>query len=156
MELKESFIQAVTDVLPIFKLRPLYQYTKEEKFLSSADQVNVLNSFSQTLQGNIVFGFSKERALKIVSILKGKVVQTLDGEAKNAIGEITTLTVNVAMSKFKAINSIAISPPVFISGENVILMISRVKTTKLIFRLDDENDMLSVVYCIEQGNEAIY
>jgi CheY-specific phosphatase CheX len=156
MELKESLIQAVTDVLPIFKLKPLYQYAKEEKFISAADQVNVLNSFSHTLQGNIVFGFSRARAIKIGSILKGIEVQTLDGDSKNAIGEIITLAVNVAMSKFKAINSIAISPPVFISGENIILMISRAKTTKLVFQLDDENDLLSVAYNVEQGNGVIY
>ena len=156
MELRESFVRAVTDVLPIFKLRPLYQYTKEEKFLSPANQINILNSFSHTLKGNIVFGFSKARALTVASTLRGIVVQTLDGEAKNAIGEITTLVLNVAMSRYKAINSIAISPPVFISGENVFLMISRVKTTKLVFQLDGDSDLLSVSYYIEQGNEAIY
>jgi CheY-specific phosphatase CheX len=156
MELRESFIQAVSDVLPIFKLRPLYQYTKEEKFLSSANQINILNSFSHALQGNIVFGFSKARALKVAATMKGALIQTLDNEAKNIIGEITTLTLNVAMSRYKAIHSIAISPPVFISGENVFLMISRVQTTKLVFQLDGDNDLLSIAYYVEQGNEAIY
>jgi Predicted inhibitor of MCP methylation, homolog of CheC len=156
MELKDSFIKAVADVMPIFKLRPSYQYTKEEQLFIAAEQINVLNSFSHTLQGNIVFGFSKARALKIASNLRGVEVHALDGAAKNAIGDITTLAVNVAISRFKAINSIAISPPTFICGENVLLMISRVKTTKLVFKIDGDSDLLSVAYYVEEGNEAIY
>jgi CheY-specific phosphatase CheX len=156
VEIKESVIQAVNDVLPIFKLRPQFQYEIEEQFLSSADQVNILNSFSHTLQGNIVFGFSRAQALKIGSVLRGSDVPTLDGETKKAIGEITTLAVNVAISKFKAIHSIAISPPVFICGENVFLMIGRVKTTKLIFQLNGDSQLFSIACSIEQVPEGIY
>ena len=154
MEIKEAFIHSVTEVFPLFKMRPQFKYAEDKDLLSSADQVNILNSFSQTLRGNIVFGFSRSQALKIASLVKGMEVQSFDGEAKNAIGEIVTLAVKVAISKFKVVNSINISPPVVVMGDNIFLMISRVKTTKLVFQLDE--DLLSVAYCIEQNNEAIY
>lgn len=151
MEIKDSLIFAVTNVLPIFKLKPQFQYAIEENFLTSGNQINVLNSFSHTLQGNIVFSFSKDQILKLASALKGNDVSDLNDEIKTAIGEITTLAVNVAMSRYKAIHSIDISPPIFISGENVLLMISRIPTTKLFFQIDGENEMLSIAYCLEQG-----
>jgi CheY-specific phosphatase CheX len=151
MEINEALIQSVAEVFPLFKMRPQLKYTEEKKLLSSADQVNVLNSFSQTLQGNIVFGFSRSQAIKIASIVKGKAVQSFDSESKTAIGEIVTLTVNVAISKFKVVNYINISPPMIVMGDNLFLMISRVKTTKIVFQLDD--DLLSVAYCIEQNSE---
>jgi CheY-specific phosphatase CheX len=151
MEFNEALIQSVIQVFPIFKMKPQFKYTEEKNILSSADQVNVLNSFSHTLQGNIVFGFSRSKALKIASIVKGMAVQSFDAEAKNAIGEIATLTVNVAMSKFKAIHFINISPPMIVIGDNLFLMISRVKTTKLLFQLGE--DLMSVAYCIEQNSE---
>ncbi len=151
MDIKDSLIYAVNNVLPIFKIKPQYQYSVEENLLTSGNQVNVLNSFSHTLQGNIVFSFSNMQTLKIASTLQGTDVSVIDDEIKTAIGEITTLAVNVAMSKFKAIHSIAISPPIFISGENVLLMISRNRTTKLFFQLNGESEMLSIAYCLEQG-----
>lgn len=151
MDIKDSLIYAVNNVLPIFKIKPQYQYAVEENLLTSGNQVNVLNSFSHTLQGNIVFSFSNTQTLKIASTLQGTHVSVIDDEMKTAIGEITTLAVNVAMSKFKAIHSIAISPPIFISGENVLLMISRNRTTKLFFQLNGESEMLSIAYCLEQG-----
>ncbi len=151
MDIKDSLIYAVNNVLPIFKIKPQYQYAVEENLLTSGNQVNVLNSFSHTLQGNIVFSFSNMQTLKIASTLQGTDVSVIDDEMKTAIGEITTLAVNVAMSKFKAIHSIAISPPIFISGENVLLMISRNRTTKLFFQLNGESEMLSIAYCLEQG-----
>lgn len=151
MDIKDSLIYAVNNVLPIFKIKPQYQYAVEENLLTSGNQVNVLNSFSHTLQGNIVFSFSNMQTLKIASTLQGTDVSVIDDEIKTAIGEITTLAVNVAMSKFKAIHSIAISPPIFISGENVLLMISRNRTTKLFFQLNGESEMLSIAYCLEQG-----
>ncbi len=151
MDIKDSLIYAVNNVLPIFKIKPQFQYAVEENLLTSGNHVNVLNSFSHTLQGNIVFSFSNIQTLRIASTLKGTDVSVIDDEMKTAIGEITTLAVNVAMSKFKAIHSIAISPPIFISGENVLLMISRNRTTKLFFQLNGESEMLSIAYCLEQG-----
>jgi CheY-specific phosphatase CheX len=153
MELKDSFIQTMSEVMPIFKVKPHFKCEEEveAQFLVSAEQMNVLNSFSHAFQGNIVFGFSRALALKIVSNVKGAAVPAIDDESQNTIGEIATLAVNVAMSKFKAINSIYISPPVFIGGENVISMISRVKTTKLFFQVEDDNDRISIAYYIEPG-----
>ncbi len=152
MEIKDAFIQSITEFFPLFKMKPQFKYEAEEKLLSSADQVNVLNSFSQTLQGNIIFGFSKERALKIASLARGEMTEVFDKDAKNAIGEITTFIVNLAISKYKAINLINISPPVVISGNEVFLMISRAKTTKLVFQLDD--DIFSMTYYIEQNSKV--
>jgi CheY-specific phosphatase CheX len=151
MEINEALIQSIAEVFPLFKMKPQFKNIEEKKLLSSADQVNVLNSFSQTLQGNIVFGFSRAQGLRIASLVKGMAVQSFDSETKTAIGEIVTLSVNVAMSKFKVVNFINISPPMIVTGDNLFLMISRVKTTKLLFQLGD--DLLSVAYCIEQNSE---
>lgn len=154
MEIKEAFIRSVIEVFSLFRMKAQFLQEEEQSFLSSADQVNILNSFSHALKGNIVFGFSRSRALKIASLSKGQEVFNFDMEAKNAIGELTTLAMNLAISKFKAVNSIYISPPVLITGDEVFLMISGVKTTKLLFQLNNE-DLLSVAYCIEESIQAV-
>ena len=121
--------------------------------MSAGDHVNVLSSFSHTLKGNIVFGFSKARALKIASLFKGEELQVLDEEAKSTMNEITKLTVNLAIGKFKAVNSIFVSPPVLIIGDDMSLMISIVQTTRLIFQIDE--DILSVSFYIEKSAEKV-
>ncbi len=146
--LKKAFIQSVSEVFPLFQMQPQYKEEMEDKFLTSAEDVNVLISFSHTLEGNIVFGFKKSRALKVASLVKGLDFSNLDQEAKSALGEIATLVSNLAIGKFQVVNTINISPPILISGDHIFLMISRVKTTKLYFELGD--DRFSISYCVEQ------
>lgn len=147
MEIKESFILSITKVFPIFKMKPVFKYEEESPLFAPAGQVNILNSFSHTLEGNVVFGCSRPLGLKIASLAKGKETGILNDEAKRVIGDIVTLTVSVAISKYRSVNTIYISPPVFVTGDNVSFMISGVKTTRLVFQLDEA--LFSIVYSIE-------
>jgi CheY-specific phosphatase CheX len=153
MEIKEAIIKSIADVFPLYMMNPQFKSEEDRPYMSLADDVNVLSSFSHNLKGNIVFGFSLARALKIASLMKGEELQSLDREAKSTMNEITKFTVNLAISKFKAVNSIYISPPVLITGDGMNLMISIVKTTRLVFQIDE--DFLSVAYYIEKITEKV-
>lgn len=149
--LKNTFILAITEVMPLFQMCPVFHHEEERNFLDSADDVNVLISFSHTLEGNIVFGFQRESAIKVASLIRGITFTVLDMEAKNALGEVAALVSNIAISKYQIVNSINITPPILATGDNLFLMISRVKTTKLIFQ--NHSDQFSVSYCIEQSSQ---
>ncbi len=153
MELKEALIRAVEEVFPLFGMNPKYVREEETPLLTSAADFNVLNSFAQTLQGNIIFGFERTRALKIASLTKGENLLALDLDSKITIGEIATLAVNIAIGKYKTVNTIYISSPVLITGDNIQTMISHVKATKLFFELQE--DFVSVAYHIEQNEELM-
>lgn len=153
MKIKDAFVKSVQELFTLFNVSPQFIREEESEFLSSTDQVNILNSFSHTLKGNVVFGLSKSRALKMASLSIGREIETFNAEAKKTISDITTFAVNLAIGKFRVVNSIYISPPVLITGDNLFSMISRVKTTKLVFQLNE--DFLSVAYCIEENSETV-
>jgi CheY-specific phosphatase CheX len=147
MEIKEAFIRSTMEVFPIFKLKPQFQHEEEKSLLTATDQVNILISFTHTLKGNIVFGLDKNAALKVASAMTGREVQILDQEAKNVLEEIANMIVSLAIGKHQVVSSIYFSSPLLITGDNMSLLLSRVKATKLIFQLKE--NYISLAYCIQ-------
>ena len=147
MELKEAFIRSTMEVFPIFRLKPQFRLEEEKNLLTVTDQVNILISFTHNLKGNIVFGLDKNAALKVASAMIARELQALDQEAKNALEEITNMIVSLAIGKHKVVNSIYFSSPILITGDNMSLLLSRVKSTKLTFQLKE--NYISLAYCIQ-------
>lgn len=147
MEIKEAFIRSMMEVFPIFKLKPQFQREEVKNLLTATDQVNVLISFTHTLKGNIVFGLDKDAALKVASAMTGREVQVLDQDARNSLEEIANLIVSLAIGKHQVVSSIYFSSPLLVSGDNMSLLLSRVKSTKLVFQLKES--FISLAYCIQ-------
>jgi chemotaxis protein CheX len=148
MDLKEQLIQSSTKIMPQFGLKAEFQGAIEENQLSSANQVNILIGFSGGLTGNIVAGFKKTTALKVISTMMGGMgVTALDVLGRSAIGEITTMIAGNAMEGMGTKAAISFSPPTIVTGERIFLVISRLKANKLTFKLGD--DLFNISFCLE-------
>lgn len=149
MDLKLSVTNSVDEIFPMFGLTAEFQGEIEEAQLSSANPVNVLIGLSGGIKGSIVIGLKRPTALKIVSSMMGGMeVNSLDSIAKSALGEAANMIVGSTVAKLQASNVITSSPPTLVTGERVFLVISRVKSRKLSFRMND--DMFNISYCIEE------
>jgi CheY-specific phosphatase CheX len=146
MELKDAFIKAVLEVCALYSLQGDFKHINEENLLAT-NEVNVMISFAQNPKGKVIFGFSRNRALKIASAMLGREVESLDTAAKNVIGEFVTFITSLAIGKTAVIGAMYFSAPVIVTGTNVFLMISRQKSNQLVFQIHDDETLLT--YCIE-------
>jgi CheY-specific phosphatase CheX len=146
MELKDAFVKAVLEVCSLYGIQGEFKQTAEENLLTTND-VSVMISFAQNPKGKAIFGFSQKRALTIASSMLDQEVQSLDAAAKNVIGEFTTFITSLAIGKTAVIGSMYFSAPVIVTGTNVFLMVSRQKSSQLVFQIQD--DEMYLTYSIE-------
>ena len=148
MDFKQAAIDALDSVMPMFGMKAVYKGETEEAYLSSASQVNVLIGLTNGLKGNIVIGLKKTTALGIVtSMMGGMEINEMDGMAGSALGELANIIVGSAIGKLKIEEKIEFSPPTLAVGERMFLVISKVKSNKLVFKLDE--DLFNISFCIE-------
>lgn len=148
MDLKQGLINASTDIFPQFGMNSYFQGSIEENQLASINQVNILIGFTGGLVGIIVISFNKDTAVKIASAMtRNKEIDTLDIVAWSAISEITNMIAGQAMANASPEMKISFSPPTIVAGERIFALISRVKSNKLVFKLDD--NLYNISYCIE-------
>jgi chemotaxis protein CheX len=144
MEIKESFNSAVIELAEGFGLSTKFQREEIESALSSANQVNVLIGLTKGLKGNLLLGMKKNTALKIASAMIGSEVLELDDLSESAISEFMNTLVGMGLGNYESDIPIDFSSPTLIIGEGMFLMISRVATAKLLFKLDGETFFISV------------
>ena len=148
MDLKTALISASQEIFSAYGMNPEFQGEIEETQLSSANQVNILIGLSGGLKGNIVVGFKKPSALKLVSkMMGGMEVTSFSDFAKSALGEATNMLSGSAIIKLNHPVVINLSPPTIVTGERIFLIISRVKSNKLTFKAGD--DIFNIAFCIE-------
>lgn len=148
MEIKKALIDGISEVLFQFGMNPLYVGETEEEHLASASPVNILIGLSAGLRGNIVLGLNQITALKIVSaMMNGTKVNVLDNIAKSALAEFTNMVLGSAVSKITAATPVQYSPPTVVIGKKLFLVISRLKSYKLTFELDEY--LYDLSFCIE-------
>lgn len=149
MTIDEAIMAATSEMLPMFGLAPQFKEVSEEAQLSSASQVNVLIGFTLALQGNILIGLDKDTALKIAGAMMGGAQLTeLDAMVKSALSELGNMLSGMIFNKVIAEGVVDISPPTLATGNNMFIMISRVKTRKFLFDLDG-NHRLTVACSVE-------
>jgi CheY-specific phosphatase CheX len=146
MEFNEAFIQSILEVCSLYKMQPQFKQDTEGNLMAT-DQVNVMISFAQALKGKAIFGFSQDRALKIASAMLGWEVKSFDLTAQNAIAEFIAFITSLAIGKMNIIGSVHFSTPFFVTGNNLSLMISRLKANQKVFQIQD--DLMLLTYCIE-------
>jgi chemotaxis protein CheX len=148
MDLKNALVSASREIFSAYGLNSEFQGEIEETQLSSANQVNILIGLSGGLKGNIVLGFKKNYAFKLVSKMMGGLeVSSFNDFVKSALGEVINMVSGSAIAKLNNPALINLSPPTIITGERIFLLISRVKSNKLTFKSGDE--MFNIAFCIE-------
>ncbi len=148
MEIKKALIDGIREVLFQFGMNPLYIGESEEEYLASVSPVNILVGLNAGLRGNIILGLDQVTATRIVSaMMNGAQVNTLDHMAKSALAEFTNMVMGSAVSKITAVSHIDYSPPTVVTGKKLHLVISRLKSHKLTFELDE--DFYDLSFCIE-------
>jgi chemotaxis protein CheX len=148
MDFKNALISSACEIFSGYGNKPEFQGEIEETQLSSANQVNILIGLSGGLKGNIVVGFKKSYAYKLVSKMTGGMeVSELNDFFKGALGEAINMLSGNALVKLNSPSVINLSPPTIVTGERIFIIISRVKSNKLTFKAGDE--MFNIAFCLE-------
>lgn len=148
MELKEALVRSVQDVFSMFGLSSEFQGESEETHLTSADQVNILLGFNDSMRGSLVLGMGKPSALQLISIMMGGMeVSELDDLAKSGLGEFANMFAGTAFGKIQTTGIVSLTPPTMVTGGNMFLMISRVRALRLMFEFGGQP--LHISFCVE-------
>lgn len=147
MELKEAISRAISEVFKLYRMEPHFPLETVEFPASVEDQICLLISFSQVLKGKVVFKFDKSLGEKIVSSVSETSVESDYETVKSVLGEIFSFTSVLALGKYGAAKNVPLLSPILIKGQNLSLMISRLKTNNLVFQLF--NGYVSVTFCLE-------
>jgi chemotaxis protein CheX len=144
MEINESFNRALIDLVRGFGIAIEFEREVAEPILSSASQVNILIGLTKGLTGNVLLGISKITALKIASMMIGSDISDFDELSESAVSEFMNSLVGMGLGIFNSTVPVNFSPPTMIIGESMILMISKVPSAKLLFKLSDETVSISI------------
>lgn len=148
MELKEAINRSVQEIFTMLNLKPELKQETEEASLTSASEINALVGFNYSLKGNIVLALNKNAALTITAAMTGENPSAVDFKVKNTVGDVAKLVTDLALGKLNINNSIYYTPtPTVISGENVFLLISRTRSERLSFQIN--NAEFSIAYSLE-------
>jgi Predicted inhibitor of MCP methylation, homolog of CheC len=148
MHLDKAINEALQNILPMFGIAFEYQGAADESYLSSASQVNILIGLTNGIKGNIAFGFNKAVAMKIVSsMMGGALIADLDVMAESALGELANMIVGSMSGKLSSEKLIEYSPPTLVIGDRMFLVISRVRSRKVTYRVNSE--LFNISFCTE-------
>ena len=93
------------------------------------------------VDGNLIYTFSNETGLKVVSAMMGMEYNQLDEIALSAFGELGNMTVGILTMNLEKLGyRTDVTPPTVISGEN-LKMKTEGKILKLPLTLFSENDV---------------
>lgn len=148
MELKEALNRSVQEIFTMLNLKPELKQETQEASLTSASEINALVGFNYSLKGNIVLALNKSAALTITAAMTGENPSTVDLKVKNTVGDVAKLVTDLALGKLNINSSIYYTPPpTLIAGENVFLLISRTRSERLSFQIN--NAEFSIAYSLE-------
>ncbi len=139
MLLETALRDTTIEYLTKLGLIPVFLGQSEEDFLLSAQQVNILTGMHGGLKGNIMFGFSKQLAFKIISAVSGdNDIIGFDSFARKALAEFSETICRSALEKSETSEPVDRSPTTVITGDRLFLHISKNTTTKLSFRIEEQ------------------
>lgn len=146
--LKSTLINSISELFTMFGLEVEYQKASELENLSSANNVNILIGFTNNLKGNVILGFDKSIGLKIASLMMGGMeINEYNDMVDSALSEAGNMIIGSALTKLNTEKCIDISPPTLIKGDKIFIMISRLKSSRLTFKIAGE--LYYITYCIE-------
>ena len=148
MELKEALYRAVQEIFAMLNLKPELTQEIMESSLTSVSDINAVVGFNYTIKGNIVFAFDKNIASMITVAMTGEKAEEFDSKIKNAVRDLAKIVTDLALGKLNINSSIYFTPPpTLVTGENIFLLISRTRSERLSFRIN--NAEFSIAYSLE-------
>ena len=148
MELKETLIDSATEIFFDFGMQLIYLGDSEQTQFISANQVNILTGMNGSIRGNILIGLNKAAVSGI--LFKMKNIENPDNaeySTESVMCKLSKLILQKAVEKEPELKALMFSPPTVIIGQQLFLMLSRYKSTKLSFKID--NEIFSISYSLE-------
>jgi len=148
--LKDCIVPACAELFPMFGIEHKFLCELSESTFNSAEEINILAGLTQNLNGSIVIGMPKKAAFIIISAMMGGMeVTEMDMMSKSALCEMTNmLAAKIAANAANIVGGLVdISTPTLITGENMMMMISKVPSKKVFFKLGDSK--FNVSYALE-------
>ena len=113
------FLEATIDVLKTMAFvepRPGKPYLKKDD-LAKGDVSGIIG-FTGAATGSMALSFSAECILKIVSNILGEEIKEINGDIKDAVGEITNMVSGSARKKLESLGlSISAAIPTVVAGK---------------------------------------
>ncbi len=118
------FLEGTIEVLKTMAFvdpRPGKPYLKKNN-LAKGDVSGIIG-ITGTIKGSLALSFSTGSILKIVSNMLGEEITSLNGEIRDAVGEITNMVSGAARKKIEVMGySLSASLPTVVSGEDHSIM----------------------------------
>ncbi len=116
----EGTIEVLT-TMAFVKPRPGKPYLKKNN-LAKGDVSGIIG-ITGTIKGSLALSFSTGSILKIVSNMLGEEMTSINGDIRDAVGEITNMVSGAARKKIEAMGySLSASLPTVVSGKEHSIM----------------------------------
>jgi chemotaxis protein CheX len=149
MDLTAAITQTVAEIAPVFGINPTLTGIEEAPDLTSTDDVNAIIGFSHALRGTMLLSMGKDTALQLISKMTGGFgIEVFDQVVKSGLGEILNMIAGLAFNKINDESQYCnCSSPTVVSGNNVFIHVTRVRSTHLNFICED--GVFTISYCLE-------
>ncbi len=125
----------------VLQLEPLIGKPAAVKDIVPKYNIITILGFNGDIQGNFVYSFNEQTALKIVSRMMGMEYSVIDELSLSAIGELGNMSAGgIAMSLEKLGYTIDITPPTVVTGKDLRITAEGV-VIRLPVKLFDEEDL---------------
>jgi len=131
VKLIAPFIDALFEVLPALGFTDVKRGKLSiRENLAATTDVTTLVGLSDDVRGNVIYCMSEDTAKNIASVMMmGMPVEQFDEIAQSAISELANMVTANASTKYSSQGLfVNVCPPSLITGENVTVMVSQVKT----------------------------
>jgi chemotaxis protein CheX len=116
----EGTIEVLT-TMAFVKPRPGKPYLKKDN-LAKGDVSGIIG-ITGTIKGSLALSFSSGSILKIVSNMLGEEITSINGDIRDAVGEITNMVSGAARKRIEAMGfSLSASIPTVVSGKEHSIM----------------------------------
>lgn len=154
------FTQVFDDLFSYIGLGHKFMCEVPSSTLNSTEEVNTLVGISGDMEGNIMFGYTsntaKEIAAKLIGVDK---INEIDLYAKSALADFYSEFCKQFVHKIRVETAFKLtegeknyilfsSNPTYISGEDMVGVISKVPSKKLFFKVNGEK--FGIAYNLEQ------
>jgi chemotaxis protein CheX len=134
---------AFKETLSMFGFNVEHNSTVHSETLSSSSDMNVVLGFTGDARGSIVIALPKKTASVVSSIMIG--TDEITAMTKSALAELSNMIAGSAISKSSKFMNL--TPPSVVAGDNIYLMISRVRSTNMDFHLN--GSPITVSFAVE-------
>ncbi len=142
--LKDNFVVIFNQLFSSLGIEHKFMCEVPESSLNSVSEYSVLVGISGSYEGNIMFGFTKEPAIAMTAALMGtKNVNTIDFNVKAALADLFYDFAERVVSMSMAEESILLSNPAFITGQEMKAVISKAPAINLFFKIKGEKFSVS-------------